>query len=240
MWLEAENLSKSFGSEAVLRQLSFSLEANRLWSVLGRSGSGKTTLLKILAGLETADKGTVRLGGRVLDGVPAHRRNIVYLYQEPLLFPHLDVFENVAFGLRLRHMPESEIRRVTTDMLDQLDLAGLGGKMPGQLSGGQRQRVAFGRALVVRPMVLLLDEPFAALDPETRAAMQQLLRNMVAAAGTTTLFVTHDRKEALLLGDEIALMADGTLHKYASKADFVRDPRTGVEAELAFWKGLED
>jgi putrescine transport system ATP-binding protein len=239
MMLNVENLSKSYGTEPVLRNLSFTLGAHRMMSVLGRSGSGKTTLLRILAGLEQADSGTVELGRAVLDELPAHRRNIVYLYQEPLLFPHLDAFENIAFGLRLRKYPAADIRRKTLEMLDLLELEGQAGKMPGQLSGGQRQRIAFGRALIIEPRVLLLDEPFAALDPDTRTTMQQLLKRMVGTAGITSVFVTHDRKEALLLGDEIALMQDGALHKYTSKADFVRDPRTGVGEELAFWTGLD-
>jgi len=238
MFLKTTNLSKTYGKERVLQDLSFSLEAHRMMSVLGRSGSGKTTLLKIIAGLETPDAGTVELDGRAMNGVPAHLRNIVYLYQEPLLFPHLNAFENIAFGLRLRKLPEVEIRLKTSEMLDSLELGGQAKKMPGQLSGGQRQRVAFGRALIVNPRVLLLDEPFGALDTETRSAMQQLLKRMVAAFKITTLFVTHDLKEALLMGDEIALMQGGVLKKYDTKVGFVRDARTGVGEEVAFWQRL--
>lgn len=239
MFLKTTNLSKTYGKERVLQDLSFSLEAHRMMSVLGRSGSGKTTLLKIIAGLETPDGGSVELGGRAMNDVPAHQRNIVYLYQEPLLFPHLNAFENIAFGLRLRKLPEVEIRLKTSEMLDSLELGGQAKKMPGQLSGGQRQRVAFGRALIVNPRVLLLDEPFGALDTETRSAMQQLLKRMVAAFKITTLFVTHDLKEALLMGDEIALMQGGVLKKYESKAGFVRDARTGVQEEIGFWANLK-
>ncbi|MBI1228065.1 MAG: ATP-binding cassette domain-containing protein [Bacteroidetes bacterium] len=239
MFLKTTNLSKSFGKERVLQDLSFALDDHRMMSVLGRSGSGKTTLLKIIAGLETPDSGTVELGGRAMNGVPAHQRNIVYLYQEPLLFPHLNAFENIAFGLRLRKLPELEIRQKTAEMLDSLELGGQSKKMPGQLSGGQRQRVAFGRALIVEPQVLLLDEPFGALDSETRSAMQVLLKRMVAAFKITTVFVTHDLKEALLMGDEIALMQDGILKKYETKSDFVRDARTGVQEEIGFWANLK-
>lgn len=210
-----------------------------MMSVLGRSGSGKTTLLKIIAGLESPDNGRVELEGKAMNETPAHLRNIVYLYQEPLLFPHLNAFENIAFGLRLRKWTEADIRQKTEAMLDHLELKGQAKKMPAQLSGGQRQRVAFGRALIVEPKVLLLDEPFGALDTETRTAMQQLLKRMVAASKITTIFVTHDLKEALLMGDEIALMQDGLLKKYETKADFVQDARTGVQEEIGFWTNIQ-
>lgn len=239
MYLKINHISKTFGKEQVLQDLSFTLEAHRMLSILGRSGSGKTTLLKIIAGLETPDVGKVELDGRAMNEVPAHLRNFVYLYQEPLLFPHLNAFENVAFGLRLRKLPEAEIYQKATDMLDSLELGDQAKKMPHQLSGGQRQRVAFGRALIINPLVLLLDEPFGALDTETRQAMQQLLKRMVAASKITTLFVTHDLKEALLMGDEIALMQDGILNKYESKTDFVHDARTGVQEEIGFWANLK-
>ncbi len=239
MFLKISHINKSFGQEQVLQDLSFSLEAQRLLSILGRSGSGKTTLLKIIAGLETPDGGSVELDGKAMDNLPAHLRNIVYLYQEPLLFPHLNAFENIAFGLRLRKLPEVEIRQKTGDMLASLDLSGQSNKMPDQLSGGQRQRVAFGRALIINPRVLLLDEPFGALDTETRQAMQQLLKRIVADFKITTLFVTHDLKEALLMGDEIALMQDGILKKYETKTDFIQDARTGVQEEIGFWERLK-
>lgn len=239
MFLQVSNLSKTFGKEQVLRNLSFTLDAHRMMSVLGRSGSGKTTLLKIIAGLEPPDNGRVELEGKAMNEMPAHLRNIVYLYQEPLLFPHLNAFENIAFGLRLRKWTEADIRQKTETMLDHLELKGQSKKMPAQLSGGQRQRVAFGRALIVEPKVLLLDEPFGALDTETRTAMQQLLKRMVAGSQITTIFVTHDLKEALLMGDEIALMQDGLLKKYETKADFVQDARTGVQEEIGFWTNIQ-
>ncbi|HRF37464.1 MAG TPA: ABC transporter ATP-binding protein [Saprospiraceae bacterium] len=239
MFLQVSNLSKTFGKEQVLRNLSFALDAHRMMSVLGRSGSGKTTLLKIIAGLESPDNGRVELEGKAMNETPAHLRNIVYLYQEPLLFPHLNAFENIAFGLRLRKWTEADIRQKTETMLDHLELNGQAKKMPAQLSGGQRQRVAFGRALIVEPKVLLLDEPFGALDTETRTAMQQLLKRMVAGSQITTIFVTHDLKEALLMGDEIALMQDGLLKKYETKADFVQDARTGVQEEIGFWTNIQ-
>lgn len=238
MFLEARNIKKVFGKESVLRSVDFFLPANRILSILGKSGSGKTTLLKILAGLEKADAGTVSLEGQVMNGVPAHRRNIVYLYQEPLLFPHLNVFENIAFGLRLRKVPLEEIQAKTLDMLEQLELSEHAQKRPDQLSGGQRQRVSFGRALIINPKVLLLDEPFGALDTDTRTSMQGLLQRMVRKYHITGLFVTHDLKEALLMGDEMARMEAGELLVYPSKQAFMEDARNGVQQELNFWSSL--
>ncbi|MCB0572824.1 MAG: ATP-binding cassette domain-containing protein, partial [Phaeodactylibacter sp.] len=159
MLLHAVDITKRYGREDVLRAAGLQLQSGEMLSILGRSGSGKTTLLKILAGLEAPDSGQVFLEGRDISGLPPNLRGIVYLYQEPLLFPHLNVFENIAFGLRLRHLPRQDVNARVTQLLDNLELPGHAGKMPHQLSGGQRQRVAFGRALAVQPKVLLLDEP---------------------------------------------------------------------------------
>lgn len=238
MFLEAIDIKKTYGPEAVLRELSFQLAEHEMLSILGRSGSGKTTLLKILAGLETPDGGRVLLRGQDMGPVPPNRRNMVYLYQEPLLFPHLDVFENVAFGLRLRKLPAADVRKRVMEMLDNLELPEQARKMPHQLSGGQKQRVAFGRALIINPRVLLLDEPFGALDSETRASMQELLKRIAETFAITALFVTHSLKEALIMGDRIGLMQEGRLKVYDSKKDFIADADTGVQEELAFWRGI--
>lgn len=238
MFLETKGLEKSFGREHVLRGCSFSLEEHRTLSILGRSGSGKTTLLRIIAGLEEADRGEVLMAGKQLDKIPPYRRGVVYLYQEPLLFPHLNVFENIAFGLRLRHDEAPEVRRRTMEMLDDLELSDQAGKMPDQLSGGQRQRVNFGRALIVNPKLLLLDEPFGALDATTRESMQVLFRRIAAKFRITALFVTHDLKEALLMGDVLASMREGKLKMYSDKQAFIADEETGVKKEIDFWKSL--
>jgi ABC-type Fe3+/spermidine/putrescine transport system ATPase subunit len=236
MFVEIRHIEKWFGNEKVLDKVTFDLESQRLLSILGRSGCGKTTLLKIIAGLEKADSGEVLIKGEDFTNVPAHQRGIVYLYQEPLLFPHLSVFENIAFGLRLRKVGESEVRKRVNDLLQELGLEGQGKKRTDQLSGGQRQRVAFGRALIIHPRLLLLDEPFGALDTETRRSMQGLLKRIVKEHQITTLFVTHDLKEALLMGDEVALMESGKLKKYVSPQAFVEDPASGVKEEVEFWK----
>lgn len=239
MYLQIRRIQKTFGQEQVLQDLDLDLEKGKLLSVLGRSGSGKTTLLKILAGLETADAGEVSIDGQNQAGIPPHLRNVVYLYQEPLLFPHLNVQENLAFGLRLRKVDPPTIQRQTRDLLAHLELSDQAQKRPYQLSGGQRQRIAFGRAIIINPKVLLLDEPFGALDTETRGNMQQLLQRTVQEFGITTIFVTHDLKEALLLGDEIAMMQAGRLTKYENKQAFIRDEQTGVQQELQFWQQVQ-
>ncbi len=238
--LTVQGVHKRFGREEVLRGSSLEVPIGKTLSVLGRSGSGKTTLLKIIAGLETADAGEVRLGGEVIDALPPAARNIVYLYQEALLFPHLTVRDNIAFGLRIRKTPSIELRAQVDEMLAALDLEGQAHKLPDQLSGGQRQRVAFGRALVVRPRVMLLDEPFGALDVETRADMQALYTRMAALRGITAVFVTHDLKEALIMGQQLAVMQGGQLTHYATREAFVADETTGVGQEMEFWRKLNE
>lgn len=237
MFLKVENLHKSFAAQPVLQGLSLDFEAGTL-AVLGRSGCGKTTLLKIIAGLLAADSGRVFLEGEDISGWPPQARGIVYLYQEALLFPHLNVFENIAFGLRLRKLDGKSVEKRTLAVLDALELGEHGQKMPTQLSGGQRQRVAFGRALIVQPKLLLLDEPFASLDVETRTAMQLFFKKTVAELGVRSIFVTHDLKEAVRLGDRFGLLENGRLLPYPTVADFIADERTGVRGEQDFWRSL--
>lgn len=238
MLLDVRDVTKAYGPEPVLRGIELGVPAQETLSVLGRSGCGKTTLLKIIAGLEHADRGEIVLDGRSLLGVPPQERGVVYLYQEPLLFPHLDVYENVAFGLRLRRVAQDELDRRVREMIDHLDLSEHTRKMPHQLSGGQRQRVAFGRAIIVNPSLLLLDEPFGSLDVEIRAAMQQLFKRLARQYRITSLFVTHDLKEAILMGDRIATMRGGRLTTYPSIQAFIDDPEAGVQGEIAFWQRL--
>jgi len=238
MGLRLENVSKSFGHERVIHDLRLELTAHKTLSILGASGCGKTTLLKIIAGLIGAESGKILLNEEDITRLPANKRNIVYIYQEPLLFPHLDTFENIAFGLRLRKMKEEIIRGRVEQMISVLGLQEQQRKFPGQLSGGQRQRVAFGRAIIINPPVLLLDEPFASLDAETRSSMQRLFKDVAKDFSITSIFVTHDLKEAILMADEIALMKNGTLHQYSSVSEFKNDPLSGVNKEIEFWKGI--
>lgn len=238
MLLRVEHLNKSFHSERVLSDLGFSLTEHHTLSIVGRSGCGKTTLMKIIAGILPCDSGEIYLQDNKINHVPAHQRNIVYLYQEPLLFPHLNVFENVAFGLRLRKQPEDLIQKKTNEMIHSLQLEDHTNKMPHQLSGGQKQRVSFGRALIINPALLLLDEPFGNLDADTRATMQEFLRSVVHQFQITSIFVTHDLKEAIVMADQIGTITNGTLQVFDDVNHFVADPKTGVQREIQFWDGL--
>ncbi|MEO9952626.1 ABC transporter ATP-binding protein [Nonlabens sp.] len=234
--LHIDNITKSFGSETVLHNVSFTLQEHEVLSVLGKSGSGKTTLLKILAGLEKEDDGTISLSRKRMNDTPPNKRNIVYLYQEPLLFPHLNVSENIAFGLKIRKQSAGEIKTKVENMLLEIGLENHAEKMPHQLSGGQRQRVSFARALIIEPKVLLLDEPFGALDAETRVQMQELFKKLSKKMKLTSIFITHDLKEALTMGDHIGKIELGHFKRYESKQDFYDDADSGAQQEAAFWK----
>lgn len=236
--LRVRDLILGFGAEAVLNGVSLDVADGQTLAILGRSGCGKTTLLKAIAGLLTPGSGAIEVGGTSVLDLPPEKRGVVYLYQEPLLFPHLDVRGNVGFGLKLRRVPADEIRRRVDEMLAELDLETHATKRPTQLSGGQRQRVAFGRALIVQPRLLLLDEPFASLDAGTRSDMQRLFKRVAAQHATPALFVTHDLKEALLMGDRVGVMDAGRLRVYDSLDQFAADPDSGVADEVAFWSGV--
>lgn len=238
MLLTANHIAKQYADKMILNHISFSLEQHTTLSILGKSGCGKSTLLKIIAGIEPQDRGTLFLQGKDISQLSPERRNIIYIFQEALLFPHLTVFENIAFGLQIRKEPTNLIKERVISMLDSLELTDHIHKSPHELSGGQKQRVAFGRALIVNPGLLLLDEPFSSLDVEIRATMQNLYKSIARQYDITAIFVTHDLKEALLMGDAISYMEDGQLEIFADKAAFIRDKRTGVQNEISFWSGL--
>jgi ABC-type sugar transport system ATPase subunit len=238
MFLEVENIIKKFHNELVIKDLSFALDEHKTLSILGQSGCGKTTMLKIIAGLVKADSGQIILNGKNIDQEIPEQRNIVYIYQEDLLFPHLNVFENIAFGLRIKKVSKGEITDKVDKMIESLELVGQRNKMPHQLSGGQRQRVSFGRAVIINPALLLLDEPFGSLDAGTRQRMQVLFKKLANQFNITSLFVTHDLKEAILMGDEIAYMRSGQFKLYRDKNEFINDIDTGVQSEIKFWKSL--
>jgi ABC-type Fe3+/spermidine/putrescine transport system ATPase subunit len=238
MFLEVNRVSKSYGLKRILNEVSFNLPAHGTMTILGKSGCGKSTLLKVISGIEFQDEGSIILNGKNISALPPNQRNIVYLFQEALLFPHLNVFENIAFGLRIRKEASLQIRTKVDAMLQSLELTEHSTKMPHQLSGGQKQRVAFGRALIINPPLILLDEPFSSLDVEIRASMQQLYKSIATQFNITALFVTHDLKEALLMADRISYMEAGKLQIYESKQTFIDDPRTGVKNETAFWNNL--
>ena len=232
--LAVSGLDKAFAGHVVLAGLAVSVPAGSLTAVLGASGSGKTTLLRILAGFERADAGTVTIGDAVVDGPGAHlapeRRRIGYVPQEGGLFPHLTVQANVGFGLPARHRKGPR----TAGLLDAVGLAGLGRRYPHQLSGGQQQRVALARALAIRPDIVLLDEPFAALDAHLRASVRADVLRLLREAGTTAVLVTHDQDEALSTADRVAVLRDGRIAQCASPQDLYLRP---ADADLARFIG---
>ena len=239
MMLQVTDIEKKFKNESVLKGVSFNLNEGTTLSILGKSGCGKTTLLKIIAGLEDANSGNIQLSNEVINDIAPNKRGVVYLYQESLLFPHLNVWENIAFGLRLKkELSEDEIKERVQKMIADLDLEAHATKMPEQLSGGQKQRVSFGRALIINPKLLLLDEPFGNLDTETRGSMQLLFKQVAKQYNITAVFVTHDLKEAVLMGDELGYMSGGKLKVYKSRAEFMQDDATGIKQEMEFWGEL--
>ena len=235
-WLSVRGLAKRYGQTPVFAALDLALDKGQTLAVIGASGCGKTTLLRILAGLDRADSGSVRIDGRDVSSATPQARGAVYLYQEPLLFPHLDVFENIAFGLRLRALPRATVKVEVDAMLVDLELEGFARRRPESLSGGQGQRVAFGRALAIKPALLLLDEPFSNLDGQARASMQRLCKRLTRQHRSSVVFVTHDLKEALIMGDRFGRLSDGRYQSYVDRAAFCADPASGVQAELAFWR----
>ena len=238
--LELRDIQVRLSGQLILPSVSLVLPPSETLVILGESGCGKTTLLRAIAGLVEPTEGTILLAGIDITEQPIAERGIVYLDQEPLLFPHLNVAENLAFGPRLRGESPEQIARAVDEMLRALELTDHRAKRDGQLSGGQKQRVAFGRALLARPRLLLLDEPFGSLDGTTRATMQSLFVRLAVEYQLTTVFVTHDVKESLLVGHRFARLDRGQLQTYASRAAFMSDPATGIPAEQAFWSRLID
>lgn len=236
--IEIKDIQKNFGKEEVLKKVRFTLPEHQTLSILGKSGSGKTTLLKLIAGLLNDYSGRILVNGSPIDHLSPKDRGAVYLYQEALLFPHLTVEENISFGLRVKKKNAEEIQQKTAKMIEELHLGGQEKKYPHQLSGGQKQRVAFGRAFIIHPEILLLDEPFASLDPGTRSEMQSLFTEVAKKEKITSLFVTHDLKEALVTGDRYGMMRNGELKVYENREAFIEDADTGVKNELEFWKNL--
>jgi sulfate/thiosulfate transport system ATP-binding protein len=213
MSIEVRGLSKAFDGHAVLRDVSLHVPSGELVALLGPSGCGKTTLLRIIAGLELADRGEVLHEGEAVQGKSARDRNVGLVFQHYALFRHMTVAENVAFALRVRRRPQPEVRARVRELLDLVQLAGLERRFPHQLSGGQRQRVALARALATEPRVLLLDEPFGALDARVREELRRWLRRLHDEIHVTTVFVTHDQEEAFEVSDRVVLMNQGRVEQ---------------------------
>jgi len=228
--IEVNHLSKRFGSFNALDDISLRITPGKLVALLGPSGSGKTTLLRILAGLDHADGGAVHLNGLDASSLKTRDRRVGFVFQHYALFRHMSVAENVAFGLKVRKGPDkpskAEINDRVARLLDLVQLSGLAGRYPSQLSGGQRQRVALARALAVEPRLLLLDEPFGALDAQVRKDLRRWLRQLHDDMGLTSVFVTHDQEEALELADEVVVMSKGRIEQIGTPADIYDNPAT--------------
>jgi len=219
-----DGIVKRFGAVTALQAVSLPIRRGELMTLLGPSGCGKTTLLNLVAGFLTPDSGDVAIDGEQVTAVPPYRREIGMVFQSYALFPHMDVAANVGYGLKMRGAAKSEIAERVADALALVKLTGLEDRRPRQLSGGQQQRVALARALVIRPKVLLLDEPFSALDKSLRASMQVEVKEIQRRLGVTTIFVTHDQSEALSLSDRIAVMAEGRIRQCGTPGEVYRRP----------------
>jgi putative spermidine/putrescine transport system ATP-binding protein len=230
--LQVAGIGKQFGGQTVIQALDFAVQRGELVSLLGPSGCGKTTLLRMIAGLVQADAGRITLGGRELAQVPAHKRNISVVFQSYALFPHLSVRENVAFGLRARGSTAAAAQPAVEEALALVRMTALAERSITQLSGGQQQRVAVARALVVNPDLLLLDEPFSALDRKLRETMQIELKALLRSRGMTAVFVTHDQDEALTVSDRIAVMNAGRIEHFADPGTLYDRPATAFALEF--------
>jgi sulfate transport system ATP-binding protein len=211
--IEALNVSKRFGDFSALSDVTVEVSDGSLTALLGPSGCGKSTLLRVIAGLERPDAGAVHISGRDMTSIPARERGVGFVFQHYAAFKHMKVAENVAFGLRIRKRPRKEIRARVDELLALVHLTGWADRYPHQLSGGQRQRMALARALAVEPRVLLLDEPFGALDAQVRRELREWLRRLHDEVHVTTVFVTHDREEAMEVADRIVVMRDGKVEQ---------------------------
>jgi ABC-type Fe3+/spermidine/putrescine transport system ATPase subunit len=221
-----ERLTKRYeGSTEAVKAMDLEVPNGELVAFLGPSGCGKTTTLKMIAGLIQPTSGDVRFDGTSIVDVPAHLRGVAMVFQKPLLFPYMTVGDNVAFGLRMRSQPQVEIVRRVREMLELVRLPGFEGRMPRQLSGGQEQRISLARALIIQPNVLLLDEPLSQLDANLRIEMRELIVRIQRQLGITTIFVTHDQEEAVMLADRIALIFEGQLQQYDTPRGFYEHPK---------------
>jgi spermidine/putrescine ABC transporter ATP-binding subunit len=230
--LNCIGISKSYTGNRVLNDVSAKIESGELLTLLGPSGCGKTTLLRAVAGLAETDTGQILLNDADVTHTPIHRRKIGMVFQSHALFPHMSVLENVGFGLRMQGMPPAERRKAVNDALSLVRLNGLERRMPHELSGGQQQRVAIARAIASRPSVLLLDEPFGALDRKLREMLQVELRQLVKGLSITSIFVTHDQEEALVLSDRIAVMNGGVIQQIGSPAEVFEQPSNRFVADF--------
>ena len=232
MYVEMKNIVKKYGDFLASDHVSLGVEKGKLVALLGPSGSGKTTLLRMIAGLENPNEGDIYIDGKRVNDVPAAKRGIGFVFQNYALFRYMTVYDNVAFGLVLQKMPKKQIKERVTELLAMTGLSGMEKRYPNQLSGGQRQRVAFARALAPNPRVLLLDEPFAAIDAKVRTELRSWLKEMVVKLGITSIFVTHDQEEAVEVADEIIITNHGTIEQMGTPVEIYKSPATPFVARF--------
>ena len=232
-YIAFENIQKSYdGTHYVLKDINLEIQKGELLTLLGPSGCGKSTLLRCLAGFNRVDHGTIRIGDKIVNDLAPGERNVGMVFQSYSLFPNMNVENNIGFGLKMQKMPKETIRKKVAEMIEIVGLKGREHYAPSQLSGGQKQRVALARALVTEPRVLLLDEPLSAIDAQLRKSLQKSIRNIQQQLNITTIFVTHDQNEAMLMSDHITILNDGRIEQIATPIDLYTRPRTEFVANF--------
>ena len=232
MYVELKNINKNFGDYKASDNVNFGVEKGKLIGLLGPSGSGKTTILRMIAGLETPDSGDIIIDGVRVNDLAASKRGIGFVFQNYALFPYMTVYDNIAFGLRVQKADKKKIDERVRELIKLIGLEGLEKRYPSQLSGGQRQRVAFARALAPNPQLLLLDEPFAAIDAKVRKELRSWLREMIEKLGVTSIFVTHDQDEAIEVADEIIITNKGRIEQTGTPIEIYHNPKTAFTASF--------
>lgn len=232
MYVELKNINKTFGDFKASNNVNFEIEKGKLIGLLGPSGSGKTTILRMIAGLEHPDSGDILIDGVKVNDIAASKRGIGFVFQSYALFRYMTVFDNIAFGLKVQKKDKKEIRERVLELIKLVGLEGMEHRYPNQLSGGQRQRVAFARALAPNPHLLLLDEPFAAIDAKVRQELRSWLKEMINKLGITSIFVTHDQDEAIEIADEIIITNHGQIEQKGSPIEIYKNPKTPFVAQF--------
>lgn len=232
-YLEIRSLTKQYQNDIVLNEIDIELEQGETMSILGRSGTGKTTLLRTIAGILKEDAGDIFINGENVRGRPAESRPVVMMFQKPLLFPHMNAADNTAYGLKVKKVPAKRRRQEAELFLEKVGLAGFGKKFPAECSGGEQQRISLARALIVKPRLLLMDEPFSHLDSELRRSMRLWVKEVLKEEGVTALFVTHDREEAEQMGDKMAVLGEGKILQSGLSEELYRRPIHPIAASLA-------
>ena len=232
MYVELKNINKTFGTYKSSDEVSFGIEKGKLIGLLGPSGSGKTTILRMIAGLEQPDSGEIIIDGKVVNDIPPSARGIGFVFQNYALFRYMTVYDNIAFGLKVKKADNKKIKERVSELISLVGLKGLEKRYPSQLSGGQRQRVAFARALAPNPQLLLLDEPFAAIDAKIRQELRSWLKEMIEKLGITSIFVTHDQEEAIEVADEIIITNHGKIEQKGTPLEVYQNPQTAFTASF--------